>query len=51
MGQAAEIADPVRRLVEPGCWLKKVSVTVARRVDGVDVETEYLWAMAEPDRG
>lgn len=42
-----EELDPIR-----GSWLRRVSVVMARRVDGVDVETEYLWEMEElSDRG
>lgn len=37
-----EQLDPLR-----GSWLRRVSVVMARRVDGVDVETEFLWEIEE----
>jgi hypothetical protein len=52
------IAATISTAVRLGPWdadeqvgIRRVSLTTVRRVDGVDVETEYLWEMADSDRG
>jgi hypothetical protein len=48
----AKAVDATAAVVGPegaGSWMRRVSVVIARRVDGVDVETEYLWEMDDRD--